>query len=57
MHNTENADTLTKWELQKGLGVNQEEKTAGNTMDKKIQNPYTEPEKILSCKASILPME
>ena len=21
MHNTENADTLTKWKLQKGLGV------------------------------------
>ena len=57
MHNTENAHTLTKWKLQKGLGVHQEEKTAGDTMDKKIQNPYRT-RKILSCKASpILPME
>ena len=40
MHNTENANTLTKWKFTKRIRCHQEEKTAGNTMDKKIQNPY-----------------
>ena len=57
MHNTENTDTLTKWKLPERIRCHQEEKTAGNTMYKKIQNPYRT-RKILSCKASpILPKE
>ena len=57
MHNTENANTLTKWKLPKRIGCHQEEKTAGNTTDKMIQNTCRT-RKILSCKASsILPME
>ena len=57
MHKTENADTLTKMEISKRIRCHQEEKTAGNTMYKKIQNTYRT-RKILPCKASpILPME
>ena len=53
MHKTENANTLTKWKLQKRIRCHQEEKTAGNTTYKKIQNTYRT-RKILPCKASPL---
>ena len=43
-------------EITKLIRFHQEEKTAGNTMYKKIQNTYRT-RKILPCKASILPME
>ena len=49
MHNTENADTLTKWVLQKGLGVIRKRKQQAilHTRRYKI---YTEPEKYYHAK-------
>ena len=49
MHNTENADTLTKWKLQKGLGVirKRKQQTILHTRRSKI---YTEPEKYYHAK-------
>ena len=40
MQNTENSHTLTNMKIAKRIGCHQEEKTAGNNMYKKVQNPY-----------------
>ena len=54
MHNTENAHSLTKMKLQKGLGVIRKRKQqAIHTMYKKVQSP-NRTRKILSFKASPL---
>ena len=57
MHITENAHSVTKMKLQKGVGCNQEEETTGNTTYKKVQSPHRT-RKILPFEASpILPMK
>ena len=56
MQNTGNTHTLTKMKLQKRIGCHQKEKTTGNIMYKKVQNPYRT-RKIFSYNASLLPME
>ena len=44
MHNTENADTLTKWKLQKGLGVIRKRKQQAKLHTRRYKI-HTEPEK------------
>ena len=48
MHNTENADTLTKWKLQKGLGVIRKRKQA--ILHTRRYKILTEPEKYYHAK-------
>ena len=49
MHNTENADTLTKWKLQKGLGVIRKRKQQA-TLHTRRYKIHTEPEKYYHAK-------
>ena len=49
MHNTENADTLTKWKLQKGLGVIRKRKQHAILCTRRY-NIHTEPEKYYHAK-------